>query len=121
MSYYTNNTHPTVFLEDEQGNEVEVALPTRWEVCGRCDGAGAVALPGQSFTSEEMWEMGEEFLEDYLSGRYDEPCPSCGGRTTVAVVDEARLAPDVLASWERQEDERWQMRAEREAERRMGC
>jgi len=120
MSYSANN-NPAVWVEDEDGELVEVPLPTRWEVCGRCRGAGELAMPGVSFTSEEMWELGEDFQEDYIAGHYNEPCPECRGRTTVAVLDEDRTDPDLLAKWHKQQEEIWEMYEIERQERMMGA
>ena len=116
-----NDNYPTVFMVDDHGEEVEVSLPTRWEVCSRCRGKGRLAMPGVSFSSEEMHEMGEDFIDDYISGVYDAPCPKCDGRTTVAVVDEDRMAPDVRAAWIAQEQSMWDMYNTERQERMMGA
>jgi hypothetical protein len=102
-------------------NEGEVALPCRWEVCRRCRGEGELAMPGVSFSSDEMEELGEDFCDDYMNGVYNEPCPECGGRTTVAVVDEERMDPELLAAWQAQQRSMWEMYEVERQERMMGA
>jgi len=98
-----------------------VFLPYRWEVCHYCDGSGGSSAYLGAFTPDELWEQGEEFVEDYLGGRYDRDCPECGGRTTVPVVDEDHCDPAALAAYNRQQELEWEFRAAQEAERRAGC
>lgn len=78
---------------DEDGCEIEVELPANWKVCPSCNGRGTTTLhvDGHGMSRDEMNELGPEFIEDYLSGVYDKPCPECKGRTTVLEVDESRL------------------------------
>ena len=61
--------------------------PAKYEVCPTCKGKGTSSLHLGVFTSEDMYELGPEFQEDYMNGRYDEPCPECNGRTTVLTID----------------------------------
>jgi hypothetical protein len=109
MPYYYN----------EEGERT--ALPYRWEVCDYCDGRGSSSAHLGAFTSDELWEHGEDFVDDYVAGLYDRDCPECGGRTTVPVVDEVRCNPAALAAYERQQQAQWESWAESEAERRAGC
>jgi len=79
----------------EQGDEEveeEVALPTKYEVCGRCEGKGTHVNPnidGHGISQEEWdgpnWDQEEQ--EAYMSGRYDVSCYECHGTRVVKVVD----------------------------------
>lgn len=55
-------------------------------VCPECRGHGQVTNPeidGNGITGSEMEELGPDFLEDYLSGAYNIPCPCCHGQNVV--------------------------------------
>jgi predicted methyltransferase len=108
---------PTLFTDEGE----EIVLPFRWEVCDYCEGRGTSSAYLGSFTSSEMWEMGEDFCEDYMRGNYDKPCPECDGRTTVAVVDEERCPADLLAQWREWERDEAESRYVQAMERRMGA
>ena len=105
-----------VLLED--GNvEESFTVPSRFEVCERCEGAGKhsdPAIDGNGITSSEMDELGEEFVEDYMRGAYDIRCEECSGDRVVKVVDYGRLVGEdahAVALWEEQEAERARMDA----------
>lgn len=53
-------------------------------VCPECEGTGSSSAYLGAFTSEEMWEQGDEFVEDYIAGRYDRNCDECKGQRVVA-------------------------------------
>ena len=91
----------TFVYEDDNGEEVEVQLPSRFEVCSRCRGAGKHVNPnvdGHGITAEEWngpdWD--DDSREGYLTGRYDVTCSECKGLRVVAVVDEAAVDPEML-------------------------
>lgn len=83
---------PTVTLNLRGRVHIE-RLPHRWEVCPVCDGRGSHVNPAIDCNglSSEDFADDPDFEEEYFSGRYDMTCNRCGGRTTVPVVDEARL------------------------------
>jgi predicted methyltransferase len=102
----------------------EVRLPTKREVCHRCDGGGRhvnPAIDGNGITGDEMAELGEDFREDYLTGVYDVTCEECGGRNVVDVVDEDRCDPEMLIEFINHVNEEYSYRAMVAAERRMGA
>lgn len=106
-----------------EGEDGEVIVPAKWEVCGTCDGKGSHINPSidSHGLSREDFDEDPDFAEAYHRGDYDQPCNECNGRTTVPVVDLDRCT----------ETERWQVEevieshysylAECEAERRMGA
>ncbi len=51
----------------------------------------------------------DDFSTSYAKGRFSEPCPLCNGRNVVTEEEAEEY------------DNGWEMRAEIEAERRMGC
>ena len=73
---------------------IEISLPLKWEICGGCNGNGAANHT--AYTWEEMEEKGEDFIEDYLAGRYDRCCEACGGSGKVKAVDRERTSPELL-------------------------
>ncbi len=96
------------------GEEIEHAMPARFEVCPTCQGRGTHvnrAIDGNGITASEMEELGDDFREDYMSGMYDVTCEECRGRNVVAVADPERASPEVKAAWAQYE------RAEEEAAR----
>ena len=96
-------------------------LPTHKEVCSRCMGGGSVDLWEGGMTSSEMDEMGEDFLDDYLSGHYSKICPECDGQSVVDVVSEEYLSEETLRDWDEWWQNEYDYQAEIAAERRMGC
>jgi hypothetical protein len=87
----------TYYTDD--GDEAEVELPVRMEVCPDCEGHGSVmneVMRQHAYTREEFEETfwDDEDREAYLTrgGKYDVQCPTCDGRNVVPVVDEPRLA-----------------------------
>ena len=82
----------TFELIDEDGDEIQVCVPGRYEVCTRCHGVGKHDHPAFSngFTSEDMAED-PDFAEEYKAGRYDVECSKCHGKRVVCVPDTDRL------------------------------
>jgi len=119
--------HTTLHVEmvDDDGTSVkEVELPTRREVCGRCNGDGHHTNPsidGNGITSDEWAEWDDDEKDGYLSGRYDVPCEECHGRNVVDVVDYDALTPEYRALWEQQVAYDHEYQREVAAERRMGA
>lgn len=95
---------------DDDGNEEEVNLPTRYEVCSRCNGEGHHTNPsidGNGITASEWAEWDDEDKENYMSGVYNVACYECSGKRVVKVVDESRLDNKLKAAYKKYvEDER---------------
>ncbi len=111
----------TVFLGDD-----EVEIPTKFEVCPRCEGRGShvnPAIDGHGITAEE-WN-GPDWDEDsramYLSGGYDVACERCGGKRVIPVPHRERMSQEELKAWDDQAREIAALEAEEAWERRMGC
>ncbi len=117
----------TVYIErvidGEEGWQEERELPWKWDVCPVCDGKGSHVNPSidcGGLTGEDFAED-PDFAEDYFSGVYDQTCNECHGRTTVAVVDEARCSEEELEALEADLRAEHEIRAEHLAEIRAGC
>lgn len=83
-----------VTVEDDDGEEHEVTLPSRYEVCDRCHGTGThtnPAIDGNGITASEWAEWDGEDRENYMSGAYDVMCEDCKGLRVVLCVDEERI------------------------------
>lgn len=104
---------PIVLYED---SESEIRIPTRNEVCPRCHGEGTHDAWDGGMTAAEMYEQGDEFIEDYFAGHYSVTCTACHGRNVVPVPDERLCTPEQLAAWDRYQtdlaDERALLRME---------
>lgn len=101
-------------------------LPTRWQVCGLCDGDGKVVNPSIDCggLSAEDFHDDPDFASDYFSGVYDVTCPTCAGRTTVPVVDVSQCTfaqKRALVEQMRQERADAEVDAEWLSELRMGA
>jgi hypothetical protein len=115
-----------VKLYDDDGNEQFVTLPSHKEVCTRCNGSGVHDHPAFSngFTGEEMDELGDDFREEYMAGRYDVRCSECQGDNVVDVPNDQNLTPDQqtnLDRWREHCQGEADYQAEVAAERRMGA
>ncbi len=90
----------TIDLDYDDGTDT--VLPARAEVCPQCRGRGTIVNPavdGNGLTAEDFGQD-PEFLDDYLGGVFNIPCPECSGRRVVLVADEERLTPAQLELWE---------------------
>jgi len=110
-------------LDEDHG--AYFCIPSKFEVCGTCLGAGTHVNPSidaHGITSEE-WEndWDEESREAYRSGGYDVTCSECNGLRVVPVPDESRATPEAMKAWEEIVKDDAQYRAECESERRMGA
>lgn len=117
--------------ENDDGEEVVVEFPAKYEVCGRCQGEGKHVNPsidGHGITMDEWYgpDWDDESRDTYMSGGYDVTCHECKGERVVLFVDEDVVDkdPKYKDDWERyqkHQDDEDRYRAECEFERRMGC
>ena len=112
--------------EDDQGDEIEIELPARYEVCGRCRGEGSHVNPsidGHGITEDEWngpdWD--DESRDAYMSGAYDVACEVCNGDRVVLVPDEERADRAMLARYEETQRDLAECLAIMRAERAMGA
>jgi len=115
--------------ENDEGEEIELELPSKMEVCNDCQGHGSVlceGMRGYGYSQEEFEESfsDDEDREAYFTrgGKYDVTCPTCHGDNVVPVVDEA-LIPEkdkaAYAEWQKSEEQRARWDAEDRATMRM--
>lgn len=107
----------TIRTEDDAEEEVDVAI--RFEVCQCCDGKGKYVNPNidrQGLSREDL-DADPDFAESYMEGHYDITCEECQGQRVVPVC----LDPKILERLNEQARSRYEMRAEQEAERKMGA
>ena len=116
-------------IEDEDGEEVEYALPATHVVCDGCKGHGTHLNPsiGQHAYSLEEFnqEYDEEEKEQYFTrgGMYDVQCQECSGRRVVLAINRPAAeitSPEILkkynawlsaqeeSAYERAFEERWE-------------
>jgi len=107
----------TIYTDDD----LEVALPTKFEVCPQCEGKGMSCAYLGAFTAEDMIEEGPEFMEEYMAGHYDRTCDECGGKRVVPALDRARCTPEQIKAYDKQQDELAESYAIEAAERAMGA
>lgn len=88
---------PHLYVTDDDGNEV--AIPAIWVICEACRGEGRSSAHLGDVTEWLRWED-EETREDYVQGRYDEPCGECSGAGKIKVADEAHLTDAQRALWQ---------------------
>lgn len=76
-------------LYDEDGDEFEIELPAKFEVCYGCRGKGTHVhrgVDGHGITASEFAED-PDFAEAYWSGVYDVICEDCHGEKVIAAID----------------------------------
>ena len=112
----------TLTYEDDDGDLITDVVPHVWDVCGVCEGTGTHVNPSidAGGLSSDM-EQDFEFMDDYRSGAYDVVCQTCHGRTTIPVIDESRVDPDVLRLHQEYCQSYADDAAYERAERAMGC
>jgi hypothetical protein len=79
-------------------DEIVTVIPSRKEVCERCDGEGRHTNPsidGNGITQSEMNELGPEFKDAYFNGTYDVSCHECNGLRIVRVIDWDQFKTDM--------------------------
>lgn len=99
----------------------DTTYPAKWDICGACDGEGASSAYLGAFTSNDLHDLGDEFIEDYFAGIYDRACEECGGTGKLLVPDESRLTDKLREQLYRDRLAYRECRAIEAAERRMGC
>lgn len=121
----------SITLYDEDGTETEHQLPSKMEVCPRCEGHGTHLTPSigeHAYSAEEFYESFSEpeDREEYFKrgGIYDVTCYTCKGANVIQVVDEDACLRDeklksIFLSWQEQEEESAAFEAECRVEREM--
>ena len=114
-----------IFVEqDDDGEDFETVIPSKFEVCFNCEGRGSHVHRGVDeggITPEEFAED-PDFEEDYFSGVYDVSCDECHGQRVLLVPDwEAKWPMGLKERYEEHCHTQAEYAAERAAERRMGA
>ncbi len=111
-------------------SEPVATLPTKWVICGACNGEGHVCHPAfeNGITQSEMAEWHEDEIRHYFAGEYDVNCEECKATGKVRILDPSRMTfaqkrEAVLIRQEAREEAmaRREMDADVRAERAMGC
>lgn len=111
------------WVTTKKGNQFQIFLPGKREICGTCRGKGHhvnPAIDGNGLSSEDFDED-PDFRESYLRGHYDVSCEECQGVGHVFDIDYDALTPKMRERVYRAMDEERAARAEDDAERRAGC
>lgn len=108
--------------EDDEGDDIELELPAKYEVCSLCNGKGSHVNPSIDAHGLSREDLAEDpsFADDYLSGMYDETCYECGGRRVQPVVDEKHADKETLKRFQDRARSEADYIRECEYERRMG-
>lgn len=103
---------------------IQCELPSRYEVCSRCDGEGKTYLghmESYAFTAEDFDREGPGFREDYISGKYDRECPQCQGRRVELVANVDAMSEELSKLYFRKLQADADFERLCAAERRYGC
>ena len=95
-----------IWSDDETTFIETVVLPTRFEVCGLCDGEGKHVNPSIDHNGISASEFHDdpEFAESYFSGVYDIPCNECHGKRVVKALDRNSCDPKHLAAYDQERE-----------------
>lgn len=87
-----------------------------YEVCPQCMGEGSSSAYLGAYTSEEFYEMDEDWRDGYMAGAFDRTCETCGGNRVVLELndDAPKEALAELREW-------WETEQMYAMERRMGA
>lgn len=115
-----------VTWENDEGEEQETELPTKYEVCSGCRGEGTHVnrnIDGNGITASEWEEWHDDEKESYMNGDYDVTCETCKGARVVPVIDEEAIPlegelRDAFNAHEEQEESEARYRYEEAMERR---
>lgn len=77
-----------------EGIIAKCAIVTGWEICPVCEGEGGHSRRFGVMLGSDIQEMGDEFWDTYMSGRFDEPCKECNSTGKVQSLDESRLSAE---------------------------
>lgn len=109
--------------DKETGDEGEVVIPSKFEVCSGCAGRGTHvnrAIDGNGI-SREQFDEDPDFEEAYFQGDYDVTCEDCDGKRVMLVADWDKMDAAEKEMYNDHLREERSYRAEVAAERRMGA
>ncbi len=96
-----------VELYTDDGYEETFTLPSKNEICSRCEGYGSHTNPnidGNGITEDEWSEWSYDEKETYRNGGYDVVCEECHGAKIVQVPDEDACNTEQLKILQRYND-----------------
>lgn len=99
----------------------EVTLPSKFVVCGRCEGRGVHDCWEGGMTGDEMAEQGPEFFDDYMDGVYDTRCTECNGLRVIEAINVERVPPALMGKFVESEKRRQEYESELYYERQMAA
>jgi hypothetical protein len=117
-----SNKHPEGWSEvPEKGLLIyeDQYFKAKWIICGWCEGSGQTTNPSidsHGISSEEFAED-PDFHRDYFAGKYDVGCGECNGSGKKLFPE----TPEGIKQYSDSLNFEYQMQAEINAERRMGC
>jgi hypothetical protein len=82
-SWETAYAEPVAVVVGAPVVELQRSDNSGFTVCPDCGGTGGSSAYLGDFTMDEMYEHGEDFVEDYFEGRYDRNCEACNGQRVV--------------------------------------
>jgi len=92
-----------------------------WVICDLCRGNGGHSSRFGAYSADEWNEQDDDFRENYLSGRYDEPCGDCDGTGKYLVLNEEELSDEAREYLDRYMRAEYQDYSVSRAERLAGC
>lgn len=106
---------PTLY----DGDDNEIELPFKWEICSTCRGNGKSSAYLGAFTASEMDEEGIDFQNDYMAGFYDRTCDVCGGAGKIKVADLSKMTKAQRKALREQQQADYECEQEARMEQRM--
>lgn len=106
----------TFLHETDEGEEVEITIRTKYEVCHVCEGRGTAWPKGLHFTQSDF-EEDPGLREQIAGGWYDRQCYNCHGLRVEEVADEEDPNYTIYQDWQEAE---WAYQRECEYEMRYG-
>jgi len=58
---------------------------SKFILCPSCEGRGGSSAYLGAFTSDDIDQMDDEFMDDYFAGNFDRKCDECQGQRVVSV------------------------------------
>ena len=90
-------THADIIRQAIADEEIErCSVIEEWVICDLCRGSGGHSNRFGAYSADEWNEQDDDFRENYLSGRYDEPCGDCAGTGKYLILNEDALSDEAL-------------------------
>ena len=113
-------------VNEDTDEETTVEFPFKWGVCGLCNGKGSHVNPSIDCNGISAQDFADDpsFSAAYMSGRYDQQCNKCHGRTTVPTINKDACDEEQQANlklWHAYQEAEAAFQAESAWERQMGA